>query len=850
MKNTNDGKTKLGQLFLVDLAGSEKIGKTGATGQTLEEAKKINKSLSALGNVINSLTDGKSTHIPYRDSKLTRILQESLGGNSRTTLIINCSPSSYNVPETISTLRFGTRAKSIKNKATINQALSPEELKAMVKKLNTKLISFNCYIKSLEVELEVWRSGGSVSIENRVKFIKIKVDEDQKPNSGVISAQSEPNSKTQDSITQKTSNQNKITTLNVDNPSPATAALSYSRSASPSSTARLSTNSPNFLSSEMPLPELLMRPMTPYTMAEDEKEEFLKRENELVDQLGEKERALLSKIEEYSQLFKEHEFITKELETLRLKSDSLASDLSHSLLDKEKLEYNLREIQISIEALTEDKNEIETLNQNLYSQIESLKLELKESNSNNLEKTSEVSELKEKLINSQTKNDKVSGILRSSNVKRESLKDDISESDASTSIDIKSLQNQIMQLHVAEQNKEDIVNQLKTENGELLRKYTEAESQYNKLMAEYEEFLEGSIAADEAQSTNENNNLTEVKNKLESQFLTRIDQQSKDISELQEEKQRRINEINSLNELLTSEKNSKSDLEMDLLALKNDLEKAKVAAQMAQSNAYASLQASAASPSRPSFELRSGSFGINDLPKNENLAVSELQSINQKLLEKLNQAERVRYSLMRDVQNRCEKIIELELSVDELAEKNNLLDLKLEKQSQKQKTALLEQNILQLNLFQKELMTNNTEMKKSLTIMSRQLQARTERIQHLEDRLTQYSSENEAQKALIEQMNTQRVLDISRARTGQASNFNFSKLPFGRVAKPIRGGGKGGIPTEGITVIRRSGTIREMRNSVDPEVDENASKISMESKIVRQPQAPTKNRSSWLQWPK
>ena len=128
-KNLESGSAKSGQLFLVDLAGSEKVGKTGASGQTLEEAKKINKSLSALGMVINALTDGKSTHIPYRDSKLTRILQESLGGNSRTTLIINCSPSSYNDAETVSTLRFGVRAKSIKNKAKVNAELSPAEMK-------------------------------------------------------------------------------------------------------------------------------------------------------------------------------------------------------------------------------------------------------------------------------------------------------------------------------------------------------------------------------------------------------------------------------------------------------------------------------------------------------------------------------------------------------------------------------------------------------------------------------------------------------------------------------------------------------------------------------------------------
>lgn len=95
----------------MDLAGSEKVAKTGASGQTLDEAKTINKSLTTLGQVITALTDGKSTHVPYRDSKLTRILSESLGGNSKTCLIITCSPSIYNEQETISTLKFGKRAK-------------------------------------------------------------------------------------------------------------------------------------------------------------------------------------------------------------------------------------------------------------------------------------------------------------------------------------------------------------------------------------------------------------------------------------------------------------------------------------------------------------------------------------------------------------------------------------------------------------------------------------------------------------------------------------------------------------------------------------------------------------------
>jgi kinesin family member 5 len=156
-KNTKSDSTMNGKLYFVDLAGSEKVGKTGASGQTLEEAKQINKSLSALGNVINALTDGKSKHIPYRDSKLTRVLQESLGGNSRTTLVINCSPSSYNSQETVSTLRFGNRAKSIKNSAKVNEEKSAAELQIMLDKAGSEIEQLRIYIAGLEEELYALR---------------------------------------------------------------------------------------------------------------------------------------------------------------------------------------------------------------------------------------------------------------------------------------------------------------------------------------------------------------------------------------------------------------------------------------------------------------------------------------------------------------------------------------------------------------------------------------------------------------------------------------------------------------------------------------------------------------------
>eukprot|EP00041_Stephanoeca_diplocostata_P030019 m.898543 g.898543 ORF g.898543 m.898543 type:complete len:167 (-) comp23674_c0_seq10:3535-4035(-) len=112
------------RLHLIDLAGSERQRGTNAEGTRLKEAGSINKSLSALGNVITALVDvsnGKTRHIAYRDSKLTFLLRDSLGGNTKTFMIANISPASQSFGETLSTLQFAQRAKLIKNKATINE---------------------------------------------------------------------------------------------------------------------------------------------------------------------------------------------------------------------------------------------------------------------------------------------------------------------------------------------------------------------------------------------------------------------------------------------------------------------------------------------------------------------------------------------------------------------------------------------------------------------------------------------------------------------------------------------------------------------------------------------------------
>lgn len=150
-----DGKVhiKVGKLNIVDLAGSERQSKTGATGDGLKEATKINLSLSTLCHVISSLTDPKCTYVPYRDSKLTRLLQDSLGGNTKTVMIANIGPADSNTDETLSTLRYASRAKNIENKPRINE--DPKD---------TMIREFQDEISRLKAELEAF-SGGRIRLD-------------------------------------------------------------------------------------------------------------------------------------------------------------------------------------------------------------------------------------------------------------------------------------------------------------------------------------------------------------------------------------------------------------------------------------------------------------------------------------------------------------------------------------------------------------------------------------------------------------------------------------------------------------------------------------------------------------
>jgi len=127
------GGTQNSKLNVVDLAGSEMIKKSGASGETMKEAQAINQSLTVLRAVIDAIGKGNGKHIPYRDSKLTMVLKDSLGGNTKTTIMIAVSPHVYNLPETLTSLQFGKRAKFMKNKVISNKEHSVAELKSHLK---------------------------------------------------------------------------------------------------------------------------------------------------------------------------------------------------------------------------------------------------------------------------------------------------------------------------------------------------------------------------------------------------------------------------------------------------------------------------------------------------------------------------------------------------------------------------------------------------------------------------------------------------------------------------------------------------------------------------------------------
>ena len=198
--NSIDGLVRKSHLSLVDLAGSERIAKTGAEGQRLKEAQKINQSLTTLGMVIMSLTTPGSKHIPFRNSKLTLILKDSLGGSSKTTLLCTASRLKRHSEESIQTLYFASRAKTIKNNAKKNIILSAGELQYLANGLKKEIMLLRGQIKNIGYQWRLIEDKKILSFCNNDEFLN-------DPNSPVVVLDKKESSNTTDTITAAMNNQ-------------------------------------------------------------------------------------------------------------------------------------------------------------------------------------------------------------------------------------------------------------------------------------------------------------------------------------------------------------------------------------------------------------------------------------------------------------------------------------------------------------------------------------------------------------------------------------------------------------------------------------------------------------------
>ncbi|OGM43858.1 kinesin family protein (KinA) [Aspergillus bombycis] len=678
-KNLETGSAKSGQLFLVDLAGSEKVGKTGASGQTLEEAKKINKSLSALGMVINALTDGKSTHIPYRDSKLTRILQESLGGNSRTTLIINCSPSSYNDAETISTLRFGVRAKAIKNKAKVNAELSPAELKQLLRKAQSQVINFESYISALETEVHVWRSGESVPKD---RWTPGRND--------VVSA-----------------------TKAEARPRPSTPSrLQEARSETPRPDSRVGDRSST--------PSLVLE--------KDEREEFLRRENELQDQIAEKE-SHIANVERGLREAREELRALKENSARSGKdNEKLNTEVNELRMQLEKVSYESKEAAITMDGLREANSELTTELDDVKQQLLDVRMKAKETSAALDEKEKKKAEKMAKMMAGFD----LGGNVFSDNERK--LQDLINRVDALHQVSEAGeniAPDDLLELRTSLSETQGFIRQAEltmNDRGELSElqdsRRIEVEQKLADLEQDYEKLLERNLGEED---------VDEIRERLEKVYVTRKDAEMQAASELRKEIARKDEELSKLRQSLAD------------------------------------------SQTRVSTNGAAG--------KNLQQQIAEFDAMKK--------------SLMRDLQNRCERVVELEISLDDAREQYNNVLRSSNNRAQQKKMAFLERNLEQLTHVQRQLVEQNSSLKKEVAIAERKLIARNERIASLEsllqesqEKLTQANHRFEAQLTAVKERLEAAKQGSTRGLPSMDSGGSFS---FGgsRIAKPLRGGGGG-----------------------------------------------------------
>ncbi|KAG5519572.1 hypothetical protein PMAC_001727 [Pneumocystis sp. 'macacae'] len=621
-KNLETENIKSGQLFLVDLAGSEKVAKTGATGQ--------------------------STHIPYRDSKLTRILQESLGGNSRTTIIINCSPSVSDESETISTIRFGIRVKTVKNRAKVNQELSSNEFKYLLKKAKAQIFAYSEYIVALESELNLWRSGEKVFQEKWTPKMIIDIKESK------VVVNNEKNDIVKTTVLEKRS---------------------------------------------IPFVQNI-------TMEKDEKDDFLKRENELQDLITEKE-LLLENQEKYLKDAKEEISYLKDHNNEILKNnEKLTIELNDVRLQLEKSLFENKETHITLDSL-------KCVNVNLLSELNSLKKSFCETKMSMEFKSTEQPLKKKRTKQITDEND----LVNSKIFCPKQFLDNINN-----------------------------LSEISNNNTRVLKdRLTEMQSSISSL----ESTLNEQISY--AESLKKTNTLLEQRLKyVEEEYQFLIDKM------LLEEN----NQCIKTQEILFNQSCN--------MQVYNSL-----------------LQENSKIPYKMTQDENSGSSEkISTIQKCD---ISNKGDMINNIILKSEEFKTMSKTLMNEFRERRDKVVELEISLNEIREQyNNILrnnNIKI----QRKKMLSLEKNLEQLTVIQKQLVEQNASLKREISIAERKLIIRNERILNLETLL------HDAQEKLVNQNRAfEKQLQILKERVKQTrvvkDHSPSSELNFGKIAKPLRGG--------------------------------------------------------------
>ncbi|XP_075165927.1 kinesin heavy chain [Haematobia irritans] len=736
-ENLENQKKLSGKLYLVDLAGSEKVSKTGAEGTVLDEAKNINKSLSALGNVISALADGNKTHIPYRDSKLTRILQESLGGNARTTIVICCSPASFNESETKSTLDFGRRAKTVKNVVCVNEELTAEEWKRRYEKEKEKNARLKGKVEKLELELARWRAGETVNADEQINVDELM--EASTPNLDVDTT----------------------TTANSTAPMPATPAAGLMLGS-------ISGDERSRLEAER---ERLYQQL-------DEKDEEINQQSQYVENLKEQ---IVEQEELIANARREYEALQSEMARIQQENESAKEEVKEVLQALEELAVNY----------DQKSQEIDTKNKDMDSLNEELqqKQTLLNTTTTELQQLRDMSTHQKKRINEMLGN-----LLRDLAEVGQAL----SSVDSSIDMKMNSIPSAGDSGKVEEDftMARLYISKMKTEAKNMAQRCTNMETQQidsNKKLSEYEKDLGEYrllISQHEARMKSLQESMREAENKkrnLEEQIDSLREECAKlkaaeHVSAVNAEEKQRAEELRSMfdsqmDELREAHTKQVSELRDEIIAKQHEMEEMKdvhqklILAHQQMATDYEKLKQEEAEKSNKLQEIiltnERREQARKDLKGLEDTVAKELQTLHN-----------LRKLFVQDLQARIKKTV---LNEDSEEDGGSL--------AQKQKISFLENNLDQLTKVHKQLVRDNADLRCELPKLEKRLRTTMERVKALETAL------KEAKEGAMRDRKRYQY-EVDRIKEAVRQKHLGRRGPQAQIAKPIRAG-QGAIAIRG-----------------------------------------------------